>query len=178
MQPQDTIHTQNQCIFQVPAFISNARPFIHYIKSYLSTKILFSKISFFFSKFCPILFDFILFFFKKKKFPKIFYCSSLLFIVTVHLSCNTIFFFFYFNTLPAYCNTPPSHNTVSVLQYNPAAQLPLNHNTLQILQYNFPATKPLYCNTVFSSSQAAHVTIQWCIEIQNFQPSLLLPPIQ
>ena len=64
MQPRDTIHTQNQCIFQVPAFISNVRPFIQYIKSYLSRKILFLKISFFlkFSHF--ILFYFSNFFLK------------------------------------------------------------------------------------------------------------------
>ena len=40
----------NQCIHIVPAFIRNARPFILYFKSYLSTKNLFSKIYFYFFK--------------------------------------------------------------------------------------------------------------------------------
>ena len=87
MQPQDTIHTQNQCIFQVHASISNARPFIQYIKSYLSTKILFSKISFFFQNFVPfcLIFNFFLFFSKKIQ-------NFLLFIIIVHHYCSPLLF--------------------------------------------------------------------------------------
>ena len=167
MQPRDTIHTQNQCIFQVLTFISNARPFIQYIKSYLSTKILFSKSSFiFFSKFCPILFDFILFF-QKKKFPKFFYCSPLLFIVTVHstvhLSCNITFS--YCKTLPAYCNTPPGHNTVSVLQYNPQPLKPslaiqFSATAHTILQYTLVS-----CNIVFQPNYTPKLQYNPCIAI-------------
>ena len=112
MQPRDTIHTQNQCIFQVPAFISNARPFIQYIKSYLSRKILFLKFSFF----KKISLIFILFYFSKKKFRKFFTVHYSLFIVTVHLSCNTI----------------------QVLQYNPQQPSSLPHcNTLRCIAIQF-----------------------------------------
>ena len=164
MQPRDTIHTQNQCIFQVPAFISNARPFIQYIKSYLSKKILFSKISIFFFQnfvpFCLILF----YFFKKKKF---FSENFLLFIVTVHRYCSPKlqYNFSYCNTLPAHCNTPPGHNTMSVLQYNPQPLKPslaiqFSATTHTILQYTLVS-----CNTNFQPNYTPKLQYNPCIAI-------------
>ena len=119
-------------------------------QSILSTKILFLKISFF-QNF--VLFYFIFF---KKKFSEIF----LLFTVTVHSYCspycsrpklqynNCIAIQFsapcpflatihhvYYNTQQN--NSPSSHNTIQVLQYN----FPLHTS---ILQYNFLASFP--CN--------------------------------
>ena len=69
-----------------------------------------------------------------------------------------------------YCDTMPSlsssnsHNTISVLRYNSAAQLPLSHNTLQILQYNQP-TK-LYCNTISSQANRLLLLYNECPAIQ------------
>ena len=150
MQPRDTLHTQNQCIFQVIAFISNARPFIQYIKSYLSTKILFSKISFFFSKFCPILFDFILFFQRKKKFFR-----NLLFTIDRDRYCSQLIVDCYCSqlTIDCYCYYSPK------LQYNL-----LCCNTILAtahpLQYNL-----LCCNTILATALSCNTP--GCVAIQS-----------
>ena len=54
------------------------------------------------------------------------------------------------------------HSDCIVIQSMPC----LSHNTIYCIAIQFSCSQPLYCNTVFSSSQAAHVTIQWCIAIQ------------
>ena len=90
--PRHHSHTEKHFIYYVLAFIGNARQFIQYIKSYLSTKILFLIISFF-KNFLS--FYLILFFFKKK---------FLLFSATGKYQKKNICTYIFFSHFPEYSN--------------------------------------------------------------------------
>ena len=154
-------------IYYVLAFIGNARQLIStcQINFFFLTSKIFIFENFIFRKFCLFVFDFILFFQKKKNF-EIYcsqltgqrYCSYLLFIITVHrtvhpycsLSCNTICCLRLGHNTMVYINTLTSHSSSSLaIQFS------------SLLQYNFfffLAFKPSYCNTN-QVKPPAHVTI-------------------
>ena len=125
--------------------------------------------NFIFRKFCLFVFDFILFFKKKKIRNLLFtfdrstitihrllfidYCSS----ITVHnLSCNTICLLQYTSSCVLQDNTPSLAIpliSLAIHLHSLAIQfLNLLASLIAIqflvLQYNFPALKPSYCNTL------------------------------
>ena len=113
----------NQCIHIVLAFTSNARQLIIHFKAFLSTKISFLKISFFFSKILShfILFDFSKFFFFFRK-----YCSQL----TGQRYCSLILFIDYCSWI----------NVHELLFMDQCSRITIGHNTKIVLQ---PWTKIL-----------------------------------
>ena len=182
--PEKLFTRRKTFYIHILASIGNARQFIQYIKSFLSTKFLFLKISFFqnFVSFC-----FILFYLKKieihcSQLTVDCYCSQLTVDRTIHSYCSPLLF-----------TVTVGHNTIIVLQYNsqqPCSLASCNtipHIAIQfsslphaaihfqplhplaihfgVLQYNCSAFKPSYCNT----NQATYThKLQYnpCIAIQ------------
>ena len=145
--PRNYSHTEKHFIYCVLAFIGNARQFIQYIKSYLSTKILFFKnfLSFYF-----------ILFLKKKS--KIFCCSQLT------VTCYCYYYYSQLTQMPLLVTIQSvllQYNTLSWSQYNRRLAM----------QFTYCITKLQY--TLLPTVIHLQVTIHLCIAIQPL-PSLLL----